>query len=325
MRSLVFAWAAVCGGATAFGSYLAVAQLPPFYADAPVQLAPARRVATFAVNTFLESVVVSPDGTLFVTSYEDGRIIRLKPDGTRSIFATLPGKAAGLAFATDGSLLVTGENVQKLPVVFRVTADGAVRTLVTLPDAQFLNGLTHLRGDRYLIADSYRGAIWELSLAQPAARLWLEHPLLARTTPESQTPAVNGLKIFGNVLYASNSDKAQMVRIAINSDGRPGEPELFVQKAVIDDFAFDVEGNLYGATHVFNSVVRVAPDGSITTIAQAQQGLTGSTAIAFGRVASDRTGLYAVTNGGMFSPPPTGVLPAAVVRLEVGKAGLPLN
>jgi hypothetical protein len=31
-----------------------------------------------------------------------------------------------------------------------------------------------------------------------------------------------------------------------------------VQNANIDDFAFDQAGNLYGTTHVFNSVVKVA-------------------------------------------------------------------
>ncbi len=36
-----------------------------------------------------------------------------------------------------------------------------------------------------------------------------------------------------------------------------------------------------------------------------------------------RSAIYVVTNGGMFLPPPTGVVPATVVRLEVGKAGYP--
>ena len=34
--------------------------------------------------------------------------------------------------------------------------------------------------------------------------------------------------------------------------------------------------------------------------------------------------IYVVMNGGMFLPPPTGVVPANIVRLEVGKAGYPL-
>ena len=68
----------------------------------------------------------------------------------------------------------------------------------------------------------------------------------------------------------------------------------------------------------FNSVVKIAPDGAIAIIALAEQGVTGSTAVAFGRRVNDRTSLYVVTNGGMFLPPTTGVVPAEVVRLQIG-------
>jgi hypothetical protein len=94
---------------------------------------------------------------------------------------------------------------------------------------------------------------------------------------------------------------------------------VFVQPAVIDDFAIDPAGNLYGTTHVFNSVVRIAPDGSMTTIAQAEQGMTGSTALAFG-TGSDCASVYVVTNGGMTLPPPEGVQSAEVVRLEIANS-----
>jgi sugar lactone lactonase YvrE len=125
-------------------------------------------------------------------------------------------------------------------------------------------------------------------------------------------------------LYASNTEKMQLIKIPLQADGQPGEPEVFLQPINLDDFAFDQEGNLYGTTHIYNSVVKIAPDRSVTTIAQAEQGVTGSTALAFGRDEDDRTSLYVVTNGGMSFPPPTGLEPAQVVRLEVGIAGKPL-
>jgi hypothetical protein len=71
-------------------------------------------------------------------------------------------------------------------------------------------------------------------------------------------------------------------------------------------------------------VVKIDPDGSITTIAQAEQGMVGTTAAAFGRTQGNRTHLYVTTNGGMSFPPPTGIEPAKVVCLEVGVEGLPL-
>ena len=298
--------------------------LPPLFSDAPIALVPAHIIAEFPANTFLESIVVSADNTLFITNHYDGKIIRIGADGVPVTHATVPGKATGLAFAPDGSLLLTGWDDQDTPVVWQVSLQGTVDVLVTLPDALFLNGLTHLADSLYLIADSYRGAIWELDVAQGSGRIWLEHPLLARATPENPTPAVNGLKIFDTVLYASNTQNAQLVRIPLQAH-QPGEPEVFVQNANIDDFAFDKAGNLYGTTHVFNSVVKVAPNGSITTIAQAEQGMTGTTAVAFGRSPSNETYLYVTTNGGMSLPPSTGIEPAKVVRLDVGVEGLPLE
>jgi len=300
-------------------------QLPDLFGAAPVALVPAHTVAEFPINTFLESIVVSDDNTLFITSHYEGKVIRIGADGIPTTHAAIAGKATGLAATPDGSLLLSGWDEHDTCVIWRITSDGAASVLVSLPDAIFLNGVTHLTDQLYLIADSYRGAIWELNLAQASVRIWLEHPLLARANPENGTPGVNGLKIFDQVLYASITQNFQIVRIPIQSDYQPGEPEIFVRNANIDDFAFDQVGNLYGTTHVFNSLVRISPDGSITTIAQAEQGMVGNTAAAFGKAAGERTHLYVTTNGGMSFPPPTGVESAKVVRLEVGVEGLALG
>jgi len=300
----------------------AIAQeLPPIYASAPVELAPAQSIATFPVNTFLENVAIDRDGTLFVTSHEDGTILRISPTGEQSVYASVAGKVTGVAFAPDDSLLVTGWDENNVPTVFQVANDGEVDVLISLPDAAFLNGLIHLSDDRYLIADSYRGAIWQIALSERTADLWLEHPLLARQSAESPIPGVNGLKVFDGTLYASNTDRLLLLKIGLADTGEAQTPEVFLEQVNIDDFAFDAAGNLYGATHIFNSVVRITPNGELTTIAGAEQGVTGSTAVAFGQTESDRTGLYVVTNGGMFLPPTTGVVPAEVVRLEVGQTG----
>lgn len=299
--------------------------LPPIYVDTTIELAPAKVIASFPVNTFLENLAIAPDGTIFVTNHEVGQIIRITPDGNQQIHATVEGKVSGLAFTGNGGIVATGWNADSIPVVSLVADDGTVKTLLTLPDAIFLNGITPLSSSQYLIADSYRGAIWLIDLTQASGSIWLEHDLLARSNADNVIPAANGLKRFGSFLYVSNTEKMLLLRIPINRANEPSEPEIFVEQTNIDDFAFDVEGNLYGATHIYNSVVRIAPDGSTTIIAQAEQGVIGSTAVAFGQTQSDRTAIYVVTNGGMFLPPPTGVVPANVVRLEVGKAGYPLS
>ncbi|QIR40901.1 gluconolactonase [Tolypothrix sp. PCC 7910] len=301
------------------------AGLPPIYADTPIELAPAKVITSFSTNTFLENIAIASDGTIFVSNHEIGTIVRITPNGNQQIHASLEGKVSGLAFTPNADLVTTGWNADSISVVSLVTVDGKVETLLNMPDAIFLNGITPLSGTQYLTADSYRGAIWLVDIAQPSSSIWLEHPLLARSNPENIIPAANGLKRFGNDLYVSNTERMLLLRIPITAANQPGEPEIFVQQTNIDDFAFDVEGNLYGATHIYNSVVRISPDGSTTIIAQAEQGVIGSTAVAFGQQESDSNAIYVVMNGGMFLPPPTGVVPANVVRLEVGKVGYPLG
>jgi hypothetical protein len=245
----------------------------------------------------------------------------MTPAGEASVLASTTGKVTGIAFAPDGGLIVTGWDAAGESILLHIHLDGSVTLLATLPDAIFLNGITPLTSQRYLTADSYRGCIWQFDWITRQVSLWLEHPLLARSHPEPPFPAANGIKRFGNTLYVSNTEKMLLLQIPIESEEQPGEPIIFLSSTNIDDFAFDNEGNLYAATHIYNSVLLITPDGTTTTIAQADQGVIGSTAVGFGRLPDDATSIYVVTNGGMFLPPEGGVVPANVVRLEVGKPG----
>jgi SMP-30/Gluconolactonase/LRE-like region len=298
-----------------------VTGLPPIYADTPIALAPAQIIASFPVNTFLENLAIAPDGTIFVTNHEVGQILQIKPQENPTVLARTDGKVTGITLSPDGGLLVTGWNPEGVAVLLHVAWDGSVEHLVTLPDALFLNGITPLTVDQYAIADSYRGCIWRFDWATGQASIWLEHPDLARSRPENPFPAANGIKRFGSTLYVSNTEKMLLLKIPIAAGEEPGEPTIFVTPTNIDDFAFDVGGNLYAATHIYNSILRITPKGETTIIAQAEQGVIGSTAVAFGRQAGDANSLYVVTNGGMFLPPAGGVVPAHLVRLDVDQPG----
>jgi hypothetical protein len=195
-----------------------------------------------------------------------------------------------------------------------------------MPDAVFLNGLTHLTGSRYLVADSYRGLIWVVDTEAKSYRVWIQHPALATNAdpfhPLPQYfPGVNGTKLFGGYVYASSTQQQKLVRIPLNPDFTAGVLEVWMTNINLDDFAFDEKGSIYGATHVYNSLVRIDPERRITVIAGIEQGLAGSTAVAFGRAEADCTSVYVTTNGGMSVPPEGGVQPGRVVRFEVGVAG----
>lgn len=295
-------------------------KLPSIFDNVPEKILPGKTIGKFPVNTFLENIVVDSQSNIFVTSYEEGLVYRLTLQGDYVTFASVSGKAAGIALKPDGSLLVAGVK-DKISGVFHISNEGVVDTVITLPEAIFLNGMTYLTGNRYLIADSYKGAIWEVDIVKKTASVWLEDEKLARSIPDHPFPAVNGLKIYGNSLYASNTQRQELIKIPLLANYTPGIPEVFVTHVNLDDFAFDVEGNLYGTTHVYNSVVKIAPDGQLTTIAKVEQGMTGSTALAFGLEGDLRTKIYVTTNGGMSLPPDSGVASALVVELEVGVKG----
>lgn len=300
-------------------------QLPAIFNRTPEAIAPTQVLAEFPAHTFLENIAIDPQGTIFVTSYEEGKIYRINPSGECKEFASINGNVAGVVVDRMGNLLVAAVINSQGSAILQIDSMGVVETLITLPDAMFLNGMIHLEGDRYLVADSYKGAIWEVDAISKTARIWIQDNLLTRSALNNPFPAVNGIKIYNNSLFASNTQRQLLIRIPLVENSTPGVPEVFLTNVNIDDFAFDVRGNLYGTTHIYNSVIKISPDKKIVTIAKAEQGMTGSTALAFGRGEISRTSIYVTTNGGMSLPLPTGLEPAKVVCLGVGIEGFGLG
>jgi len=295
-------------------------QFPPLLNTSPPEIAPVQTVVEFPAPTFLENLAVTPEGVIFVSSLEEGVVYQIQAQP--QVFAHLP-VVAGLVWWADSLLAVSTQ--PSAPGLYRLIADQEPELLVPIPQAQLLNGLMHLSDSRFLIADSYGGCIWEADVVTGQARVWLVHPYLAHASdpfhPVPQFPGVNGLKRFGNTLFASSTEQQKLLTIPIQPDLSAGDPRVFMTLINLDDFAFDGEGNLYGTTHIYNSVVRITPDRRITVIAGLEEGMAGSTAVAFGRGSDDQTSLYVTTNGGMSAPPPGGVQPGRVLRIALGKAG----
>jgi sugar lactone lactonase YvrE len=73
-----------------------------------------------------------------------------------------------------------------------------------------------------------------------------------------------------------------VVAVRVQPDGAAGAVRTHASGVFCDDFAFDVRGNLYCGTDPFNTIVRIAPDGTIETVLTALDGLDGPTALLFG-------------------------------------------
>ena len=60
---------------------------------------------------------------------------------------------------------------------------------------------------------------------------------------------------------------------------------------LIDDFAFDERGRIYGASNADDTLLRIGRHGRTRTIADGSDGLAGPSAVAFG-LGKDRRALY---------------------------------
>jgi hypothetical protein len=95
----------------------------------------------------------------------------------------------------------------------------------------------------------------------------------------------NGVKIFNNMVYITNTGAGTMIRVPILADGSAGVPSVYASGLGLDDFAIGTDGSLFLATQVENSVIRLFPDGTQTIIGTAADGLLGDSSLAFGRTA----------------------------------------
>jgi sugar lactone lactonase YvrE len=273
--------------------------------------------ASFPENTFLENIAINPAGQLFVTSLEEAIIYRLDQDGQRSVFAPIGGKPAGIICLPDESFVVNGWDKAGVPTIYRVSRDGDAEIVAQPEQARFLNGMALLNDRLVLICDAHLGCLWAYDLLTHKTALWLEYALLTKIDLDQfYMPAANGIKVFNGSVYVSNTERRLLLRIPLDHD-QPLTPEVLRRDINLDDFAFDEQGNIYAATHIFNSVVKITPGLVVTTIAGEADGLAGSTAVAFGRTALDKDHIYVTTNGGMSLPVDGKIQPARIVKLKV--------
>jgi hypothetical protein len=292
----------------------------PVYDGVPSAPAAAQVLHSQDKGVFLENIVALGDGSFAITSLFDGRVLRLTGREV-ALWARVPGHASGIESDGAGGAWIGGWGKDERRQLWHVDAAGQVVDSIALPEAALPNGITRLQTGVLLVADSVKGLIWRVDLAQRKVSPWLADALLGGFDPEIKPaiPAVNGLKRHGAFLYASNMMQNHLVRIAIRPDGSAGAAEVYARDVFADDFAIDKTGRIFATTHVHNSVVSIDPTTRrATLLAGRAQGLQGATAVAIDTTAPSGTlRLVAVTNGGVYVPPAWGVEEARVVRIDV--------
>lgn len=290
-------------------------QIPPSpYTQANVAKVEASTLAEFEAPYFLECADSRHDGSIVFTSHNDGRLYRVH-DNKTDLIAGVNGKMTCLEPVDDERYLITGWNEDHDSVLYLANMKGDIQE-IEIPEAMFLNGILALDSDRFLIADSYKGVIWQYTLSTNDSQIWLDHPLLKRASPEQTFPGINGIQRQGNSLYFANNARMLMGLIKMDETGAPVSTEIYQSSILIDDFVVDSQHHIYGATHIYDSVIHITPDHEVTIIADSEEGVTGSTSVSW---SANQQDLIVTTNGGLLTLTPEHAKPAKLVKLKLSK------
>ena len=281
-------------------------------------------VTTFdpAYLQLTEGLAIDKEGSIYVGFYLTGQIWKITPQGEHSIFATLDvsgsvgGGLVGFALDEEGDLYVCDASGEPATHgIWKVERSGASRLFAALDPTGFPNAIALDKAGNLFVTDSYLSEIWKIS-PSGEAKVLLQDPLLAPVFAYG----ANGIEFDVGALFVANTDQGTILRIKLGDDDRPRRPEVFVQSPALvgaDGIAFDVRHNLYVAVDYQNTLVRVGPDGEITTLATVSDGLDFPASTSFGQSRGRRKFLFWTNGGYNFAKP-------SLQKLDVGVPGIPL-
>ena len=302
---------------------------------------PEHLIYNFPAETWIENLAVRSNGQIIATEELRPRVYQVDPFGTREpiLLHEFHETASVLGIvetSPDVFHICTGNfSSAKLQgfgeaYVFRVDmrdfhpdrpSSAKVAKVAALPQAKALDGLTFLRGeaDLLLVSDFILGVIFSVDIHTGDSRI-----VINNTYTQSAGFAVNGLKIYDNFLYFTNSQKQTLVKVPINAKGEAvGNYTVLAQGGFTpDDFALDAHGDAYVASFTpgKNGLAFVPREGGLATYIA---GIAGPTSAAFGRTPADRNVLYVSTTGGdyEYSSGKPVTVSGKIVKIDVGRYG----
>ncbi len=183
------------------------------------------------------SVVLGPDGALFVSSRFEGHVYRLATDERVELFAADLGVATGLAFGADGSLFVGDRS----GTILRVLPNRHIETFATLPSSVAA----------YHLAFGPDGCLYV------TAPTLSSHDVLYRITPDRLVDTVcdgfgrpQGLAFDSTgLLYVADALAGASGLYRVDVSSPDPRPELLVRAPMLVGVTFDPSGGLILASN----------------------------------------------------------------------------
>jgi hypothetical protein len=181
-----------------------------------------------------EGLTFDAAGNLYAGS-QSGRITRISPDFTVSVFAETHKQLAGLATGPQDEIyaaaFATGE-------VLAISQGGVTRVATSGLDSP--NAIVFDRNQRAIVSATGLGGFPQIAAIEPDATY---HTLSLKVT------SPNGMAFDeNNFLYVADTFMNRVVRLQMNDVGELGEPEVYATgTALADGIALDNQDNLYVA------------------------------------------------------------------------------
>ncbi|MGB8329189.1 MAG: SMP-30/gluconolactonase/LRE family protein [Polyangiales bacterium] len=235
-------------------------------------------------SMFTEGITFDAAGRMFVSSQDnppDDQLLEISLDGSSDVVAEaesilgLDSEARGIIAAgiATGDILLINPDTGTNQII--ASDLGAPNFVVTTPWGTIL------------VSDDNHGenTIDEVTW-DGTASTWVEG-----------VPTPNGMvfSLDSTTLYvATTFEEPGLWRVPVNEDGTAGVPEEWVNFAFAgittpDGVAIDSEGNVYVALNVVSQIAKVAPDGTVTILAE---GVSSAASLAFGQGEFDPCSLY---------------------------------
>lgn len=203
-------------------------------------------------------------GSLFFVSSDRGAIVRVGTDGVVAEWANTGGIPAALAFAADGTMVVTDSGPTRRGLL--TAANGNVTTIVDAYQGTPFNGCNDLA----FAADGtlYFSDPWQTSLANPTGAFYRRFPdgRLERIDQGLAFPNGVALAADGSAVFLAETYTNRIYRYPLSPDGTIGPRETFAQldgECGPDGMAFDIAGTLYVAHYDEGRLDLLDPTGQV--------------------------------------------------------------